>query len=193
MNFHQQLDVRLNWPKFALRLHRFGIHHQLLIGEILKQRSHFETFDKDSIGVLECIEIERLVNANVQNLLPVFRQNIHENLSRLIVYAENGVIIPLLVKIDTHSRNLVSFGEKETNLLQSIQCNDNQCLVALVRSSFQDVRPFRPDVVTIILDASEWVNLLQHKNEQTLITQIDDHLKNARKNESVSMKQPTVF
>ncbi|XP_055300609.1 uncharacterized protein LOC129567524 isoform X2 [Sitodiplosis mosellana] len=63
MNFHQQLDIRLNWPKFALRLNSLGIYHEPLIQEILKRRSYFESFDKSSMQDLENLHMNKLVNA----------------------------------------------------------------------------------------------------------------------------------
>lgn len=56
MNFHQQFDIRLNWPKFALRLYRFGIYHKPLVNEILKQKSHFQSIDADCFANLEAIQ-----------------------------------------------------------------------------------------------------------------------------------------
>lgn len=128
MNFHQQFDMKLNWPKFALRLHRLGVCHKPLIDEILRRKSHFETTDAVSYAELEALQMEMLVNAEIRNILPDLKQNIGEDNVRLIVYAGNGVVIPLLVKIDIHSKEFVAFGDDETNSLNSIRCNENHCL-----------------------------------------------------------------
>lgn len=128
MNFHQQFDIRLNWPKFALRLNRLGVYHKPLITEIFKQKSQFESIDLDSIADLEALQLGKLVNADVHSKLSNLKRTLGENRLRLLVYADNGVIIPLLVKIDIHSKEFVPFENSETNSINSIRCDDNQCL-----------------------------------------------------------------
>lgn len=128
LNLHNQFDIRLNWPKFALRLHRLGIYHTLLINEILRQKSHFKTFDTQSVAELESLQMEKLVDAKISGWLPDFKESVGEKNLRLLVYAENGVIIPLLIKINIHSKTFAPFGNAETNSLNSIRCNDNQSL-----------------------------------------------------------------
>lgn len=126
MNFHQQFDIRLNWPKFALRLHRLGIYHKPLINEIFKQKSQF---DADGLADLESLQMEKLVNLkDIGSKLPDLKRILGENQLRLLVHADNGVVIPLLIKIDIHSKEFVSFGDGETNSLRSIRCDGDQCL-----------------------------------------------------------------
>lgn len=128
MNFHQQFDIRLNWPKFAFRLYRIGIYHKPLISEIFKQKSHFEAISNaNCVADLEGIYMEKLVNADIRNELSNLKRILDENELRLLVHADNGVVVPLLVKIDIHSKGFASFGDDETNSLNSIRCNDNQC------------------------------------------------------------------
>lgn len=127
MNFHQYLDQKLNWPKFALRLNNMGVYHKLLIQEILKQRQHFEPINESSFRELEILEMEKLINAPVCHFLPDLKAIFGEHI-RLLVNVDRGGTVPLLVKIDIHSKNFVSFVESEAYLLSSIQCGDNQCL-----------------------------------------------------------------
>lgn len=127
MNFHQQLDIKLDWPKFALRLNNFGIYHEPLIQEILKRRQQFELLDGSSIQELEILQMEKLVNASVYNLLSDLRTNFGEYI-RLLMRIDNDAIIPLLLKIDFHSKQLVPFEELETNSLCAVKCDENQCL-----------------------------------------------------------------
>lgn len=127
MNFHQQFDIRLNWPKFALRLNSVGIYHKPLIQAILRDRQHFKQIDVSSIEELEILQMEKLLNASLRCSLPDLKMIFGENI-RLLVHEDNDTIIPLLVKIDIHSRKFVPFGETETNSLSSIQCDDNQLL-----------------------------------------------------------------
>lgn len=128
MNFHQQFDMKLNWPKFALRLHRLGVYHQRLINEILRRKSHCETIDAVCYAELEAIQMEKLVDAEIRTILQSLKQNVGEDHLRLIVYADNGLVIPLLLKIDIDSKEFVAFGDDETNSLNSIRFNENQCL-----------------------------------------------------------------
>lgn len=128
MNFHQQLDLRLNWPKFALRLNNVGIYDKQLIQAILRERQHFKRIDHvSSIEELEILQMEKLVNASVRDSLPHLKMIFGEKI-RLLVQEDNDTIIPLLVKIDIHSKNFVPFGETEISSLSSIQCDDNQLL-----------------------------------------------------------------
>lgn len=126
MNFHQQFDIKLNWPKFALSLKRLGIEHKLLITEILEQRSRFK-FTANSIQELETLEFEKLTNAHVGDSLTDLKLNFDEYI-RILVHTNVGTFIPLLVKIDLHTKCVVPFGETKTNSLSSIKCDDNHCL-----------------------------------------------------------------
>lgn len=126
MNFHQQFDIKLNWPKFALSLKRLGIEHKLLITEILKQRSRFK-FTANSVQELEILEFERLTNAHVRDSLTDLKLNFEEYIG-ILVHTNDDTFIPLLVKIDLHSKSVVPFGETKTNSLSSIKCDDNHCL-----------------------------------------------------------------
>lgn len=128
LNFHHQFDLRLNWPKFALRLHRLGTYHKPLVEAILEEKSHFESFGADNIEALEILQMENILN------IPVGRSLLHlQNIAgvdslRLLIRAENDAIIPLLVKMNIHSKHFVQFEESERDSFSSIQCDDNQCL-----------------------------------------------------------------
>lgn len=122
IDFHQQLDIHLNWPKFALILHNLGAHQQQLVNEILKRRSQFETYD--SFDALECHEMGQLTRANIQHLIADFKRAIGKQM-RLIVYTDDGAVVPLLVKIDIHSKKLMAFDDDR---FRSTQCNQHQCL-----------------------------------------------------------------
>lgn len=129
MNFHQQFDFHLNWPKFALTLQNLGIQHRPLINEIFKRRPQFVTYH--GFDVLECLEMERLLNANIQHLLPQLKHAIGEYVRLLVSTDNDGIIIPLLLKIDIHSKKLIPFGDGSVilmNSMNSIPCRDNQLL-----------------------------------------------------------------
>lgn len=127
MNFHQQFDIKLNWPRFTLWLHRFGIHHQPLISGILKQKTHFDTIDANSVDRIESLQMEKVVDASVHNLLPDLKSIVGDNL-RLLVHTNNDIIIPLLLKIDVHSNKFVPFEVTETNSIETIHCDANESL-----------------------------------------------------------------
>lgn len=125
MNFHQQFDFHLNWPTFALTLCNLGIHHRPLINEILKRRSQFETYQ--GFDILECSEMERLLNVNVQHLLPDLKRAIGKYM-RLLVCTDIGHIVPMLVKIDSHSKKLLPFGDNKIITMNSKPYQDKQLL-----------------------------------------------------------------
>lgn len=129
MNFHQQLDIKLNWPRFALVLQRFGIYHKQLIAAILKQKSQFQCIDKKSVADLEDLQMERLLRIPLDGIsLEGLKQIIGENQLRLLAYANNDVIIPIVVKIDLHSKMFASFQNTETESISTYRCDRNQCL-----------------------------------------------------------------
>lgn len=125
MNFHQQFDFHLNWPKFALTLLNHGIHHQPLINEIFKRRSQFQTHQ--GFDVLECFEMERMLNVNVQHLLPYIKNVIGKHM-RLLVCIDKDILVPMIVKIDTHSKKLLPFENNEMISINSIPYRNNQLL-----------------------------------------------------------------
>lgn len=127
MNFHQQFDLRLNWPTFALRLQNLGIHHRPLINEILKRRDQFQSYE--NFDILEWSEMERLLNVNIQqNLLPKLKSAIGKQM-QLLACTDSDIIVPMLLKIDTHSRKLLPFADDfKIASLRSLTSNDNQIL-----------------------------------------------------------------
>lgn len=125
MNFHQQFDFHLNWPKFALTLLNLGVHHQPLINEILKRRSQFQAHH--GFDALECLEMERMINVNVQHLLPDMKHAIGKHM-RLLTCADNSIVVPMLVKIDTVSKKLLPFEDDNTTSINSMSCPDDQLL-----------------------------------------------------------------
>lgn len=128
MNFHEHFDLTLNWPQFALTLNRLGVYNAPLIDAILMQRSRFGHFGEDCFAFLESLQKNRLVKAEFQNLLPDLNRISHNNQFRLFVYGDNGVTIPLLVKINIRSRTFAPFEDDETNSIESIRCDDNHRL-----------------------------------------------------------------
>lgn len=126
INLHQQFDIRLNWPKFALTLYNLGIHQQPLTNEILKRRSKFETYE--DFDAFECHEMEQLLNTNIQYLISDFKRAIGKHM-RLLVCTDDDIVVPMLVKIDIHSKKLVPFGDDKINSINSMPCDDeNQYL-----------------------------------------------------------------
>lgn len=125
MNFHQQLDFNLNWPKFALTLLNLGIRHQPLITEILKRRSQFRTYH--GFDALECLEMEKIINVNVQHLVPDLKHAIGKHM-QLLVCADDSIVVPMLVKIDTHSKKLLAFEDDSITSINSMSCCDDQLL-----------------------------------------------------------------
>lgn len=126
MNFQQQFDFHLNWPKFALTLHNLGVHQQPLVNEIFKRRSQFETCQ--GFELLECLEMERVLNVNnIQHLLPDMKHAIGKHM-RLLACTDNGIFVPMLIKIDTHSKMLLPFVDDEVISIHSMPCHDNQLM-----------------------------------------------------------------
>lgn len=125
MNFHQQLDFHLHWPKFALTLLNLGIHHQPLINEIFKRRSQFQTYY--GFDLLECLEMQRMLNVNVEHLLPDMKRAIGKYM-RLLVCIDNGVVVPMLIKIDIHSKKLLPVENDKLISMNSMPCQDDQLL-----------------------------------------------------------------
>lgn len=123
MNFHQQLDFNLDWPKLALTLLNLGIHHQPLITEILKRRSQFQRYY--GFEALECHEMEQMINVNVAHLMPDMRHAIDRHV-RFLACVDSS-LVPMLVKIDIHSKVLLPF-EDDNITINSISCPDNQLL-----------------------------------------------------------------
>lgn len=128
MNFHQQFDIKINWPKFALQLHRFGIYHHALIDAILKQKSDFQSIDRNSVAELETIKMEKLLCTQVGNSLEELKGLMEENRMQLLAHANNDMTIPIVVKIDVHSKQFVPFCSTETGSIYSYKCEQNQCL-----------------------------------------------------------------
>lgn len=124
-NFHQQLDFHLNWPKLALTLLNLGIRHQPLINEILKRRSQFQT--QQGFDALECLEMERMINVDVQHLLPDIKNAMGKHI-RFCACSDDGIVVPMLVKIDTHSKKLLSFEGDKNVSMNSWHCHDGQLL-----------------------------------------------------------------
>lgn len=125
MNFHQQLDFHLNWPKLALTLLNLGVRHRPLINEILKRRVQFQTYY--GFDSLECLEMERMINVNVQHVLPDMKHAIGKHM-RLLVCADDSIVVPMLVKIDTHSKKLLPFEDDNISSINSMSCPDDQLL-----------------------------------------------------------------
>lgn len=125
MNFQHQFDFHLNWPKFALTLHNLGIHNQPLINEILKRRSQFDTYH--GFDLLECLELERVLNVNMQYLLPDMKHAIGKYM-RLLVCTDHGIIVPMLIRIDIHSKKLLPFKNDKIISVNSKPVHDNELL-----------------------------------------------------------------
>lgn len=128
MDFRQQFDIRINWPKFALTLYNLGIDPQPLTNELLKRRSRFETYD--GFDTLECHAMERLLKANIRYLVSDFKRAIGGEYMRLLTSVDDDVIVPMLVKINIHSKELVSFrDDEEIHSISSMPCDDtSHCL-----------------------------------------------------------------
>ena len=72
--------------------------------------------------------MDKLVNEGLFDLLPDFKSNFGKHIRSLVHVDGSDVTIPLLMKIDVHSKNFLPFADTESNSLSSIQCDDNQCL-----------------------------------------------------------------
>lgn len=125
MNFHQQFDFHLNWPKFALTLLSLGIRHRPLIHEILKRKFQFKTYN--GFDALECLEVEQMINVNVQHLLPDMKHAMGKHM-RLLACTDDSIVVPMLVKINTHSKKLLPFEDDGITSMNSMPCSDDHLL-----------------------------------------------------------------
>lgn len=125
INFHQQLDIHLNWPKFALTLNRLGIFHRPLIREILKRRAQFEAYN--GYDSLECLVMEKLANTDVHHILSDLKRAMDKYM-HLLACADNDIIIPMMFKIDTKSKKLLRFTDNHIVVVNSLPHHDNQLL-----------------------------------------------------------------
>lgn len=128
MNFHQQFDIKINWPKFALQLHHLGIYHKTLINAILQQKTVFQSVDKRGVAALEIIEMEKILRVPVGKSLEDLKRVVGENQIRLLVHSNFEAIIPIVFKMNVHSKHFASFRSLETESIHSYQCDQNQCL-----------------------------------------------------------------
>lgn len=128
MNFHQQFDIKINWPKFALQLHHLGIYHKTLINAILQQKTVFQSVDKRRVAALEIIEMEKMLRVPVGKSLEDLKRVVGENQIRLLVHSNFDAVIPIVFKMNIHSKHFASFRSLETESIHSYQCDRNQCL-----------------------------------------------------------------
>ncbi|XP_031621099.1 uncharacterized protein LOC116339393 [Contarinia nasturtii] len=171
MNFNKHFHtIKLDWAHLAVRLSQNGIYHKRLNDCILKRRFSYE-FNVDSLAELETLELEKIIGVEIgsslSNLKRVFGDNI-----RLLIRTSDGSLIPLLLKIDINSKSIVPFKKHEGITLNSLNCDVDQCLVAFVDCSTPDIQFQHPKLVTITLNATEWLDLLHHRTKEEIIAKI---------------------